>query len=164
VNTAPGTPPSPPSRSWSNSSSDKLISESESAAITMSENGEKLGGDGSKELDEKQKTPPDNRVVRSIQHTMENMPGARAAAASITDDGTGEQQGAKPTGRRFLTRASTADRLKAQAALTTSIRAMEIDANPENYGVHKVMTGQLLDILEREHSEYVVKERLDINM
>ena len=63
-----------------------------------------------------------------------------------------------------MTRASAADRMKAQAALTTSIRAMEIDSNPENYGVHQVMTGQLLDILDREHAEYVVKEGLDINI
>ena len=76
-------------------------------------------------------------------------------------DGTGEQQGAKP--RRFLTRASAADRMKAQAALTTSIHAMEIDSDPANYVIHMVMTGQLLDILEREHNEYVVKESLDIN-
>ena len=128
----------------------------------MSENGDKLEGDGSKELDDKQqKTSPD---IRGIQQTMETMPAAGAASATVTDDGTGEQQGAKPTGRRFLTRASAADRLKAQAALTTSIRAMEMDANPENYGVHQVMTGQLLDILEREHNEYVVNERLDINL
>ena len=49
-------------------------------------------------------------------------------------DGTGEQQGAKP--RRFLTRASAADRMKAQAALTTSIRTLEIDSDPANYGIH----------------------------
>ena len=65
--------------------------------------------------------------------------------------------------RRFLTRASAADRMKAQAALTTSIHAMEIDSDPANYVIHMVMTGQLLDILEREHNEYVVKESLDIN-
>ena len=76
-------------------------------------------------------------------------------------DGTGEQQGAKP--RRFLTRASAANMMKAQAALTTSIRAMEIDSDPANYRIHMVMTGQLMDILEREHNEYVVKESLDIN-
>ena len=61
---------------------------------------------------------------RDIEQTIETMPAAGAAAASATDDVTGEQQGAKPTGRRFSTRASAADRMKAQAALTTSIRAM----------------------------------------
>ena len=72
-------------------------------------------------------------------------------------DGTGEQQGAKP--RRFLTRASAANMMKAQAALTTIIRAMD----PANYRIHMVMTGQLLDILDREYNEYVVKGGLDIN-
>ena len=53
-----------------------------------------------------------------------------AATEEPEKDWTGEQQGAKPTGRRFLTRVSAADRMKAQAALTTSIRAMEIDSDP----------------------------------
>ena len=162
MNPAPGT--SSASRSRDTSSSDKEISESECSAIVMSENGDRLGGDGSKEDDGNKKTSPDNSVVRNVRQTMESMPEAGAATATATEDGRGEQQGAKPTGRRFLTRASAADRLKAQAALTTSIRAMEIDANPENYSVHKVMTGQLLDILEREHNEYVVNEELDINL
>ena len=103
----------------------------------MSENGDRLGGDGNKDNDDNQKTSPDNSVVRSVKQTMENMPEAGAAKVTTTEDGRGEQQGAKPTGRRFLTRASAADRLKAQAALTTSIRAMEIDANSEKYGVHQ---------------------------
>ena len=115
----------------------------------MSENGDKLGGDGNKDNDENQKTSPDNSVVRSVKQTMESMPDVGAAKVTTTEDDRGVQQGAKPAGRRFLTRASAADRLKAQAALTTSIRAMEIDGNPENYGVHHVMTEQLLDIRER---------------
>ena len=48
--------------------------------------------------------------------------------------------------------------------MITSIRAMEVDLDPGNYAVHEVLTGQLLDILEREHNEYVGKEGLDINM
>jgi hypothetical protein len=134
----------------------------------MSEKGDEVER-GSKTNKEQQST-----VVRNVLETMETMLSAEVAAAAAkaaenavaaaADDAVGEQQGAKPTGRRFLTRATAADRMKAQAALTTSIRAMEIDSNPENYGVHQVMTGQLLDILEREHAEYVVKEGLDINI
>ena len=71
------------------------------------------------------------------------------------DDGPGgaSAPGAKP--RRFLTRASASNRMKAQATLITSIRAMELDLDPENFTVNEVLTGQLLDILEREHNEYV---------
>ena len=130
----------------------------------MSENGDRLGGEKNEDKDENQKTSPDNSVVRSVKETMESMPDVGAGIATPTEDGRGEQQGAKAAGRRFLTRATAADRLKAQAALTTSIRAMEIDGNPENYGVHHVTTEQLLDILEREHNEYVVNEKLDINL
>jgi hypothetical protein len=130
----------------------------------MSESGDRLGGEGNEDKDENPKTSPDNSVVRSVKETMESMPDVGAGIATPTEDGRGEQQGSKAAGRRFLTRATAADRLKAQAALTTSIRAMEIDGNPENYGVHHVMTEQLLDILEREHNEYVVNEKLDINL
>ena len=58
----------------------------------MSEKGDKVEGDGSKETgEEQQKTPP---VVRSVLQTMETMPAvgaAAAAAASAQDDVTGEQ-------------------------------------------------------------------------
>ena len=53
--------------------------------------------------------------------------------------------------------------MKAQA-LITSIRAMELDLDPGNFTVHEVLTGQLLDILEREHNECVGKEGLDFNL
>ena len=45
------------------------------------------------------------------------------------------QGGAKT--RRFLTRKSASNRLKAQATFLTSIRAMEIDTDPGNYGSMK---------------------------
>ena len=48
--------------------------------------------------------------------------------------------------------------------MITSIRAMELDLDPGNFTVHEVLTGQLLDILEREHNEYVGKEGLDFNL
>ena len=54
--------------------------------------------------------------------------------------------------------------MRAQATLITSIREMEINLDAGNYMVHKMLTGQLLDILEREHNEYVIKEGLDINI
>ena len=41
---------------------------------------------------------------------------------------------------------------------------MEVDTDPANYGVHEVLTGQLLDILGREHNGYVGNEGLDINI
>ena len=75
-----------------------------------------------------------------------------------------EQTGSGTKPRQFLTRASAANRMKAQATLITSIRAMEVDLDPGNYAVHDVLTGQLLDILEKEHNEYVGKEGLYINM
>ena len=79
----------------------------------------------------------------------------------VDGPGGASAPGAKP--RRFLTRASASNRMKAQA-LITSIRAMELDMDPGNFTVHEVLTGQLLDILEREHNEYVGKEGLDINL
>ena len=48
--------------------------------------------------------------------------------------------------------------------MITSIRAIEVDLDPGNYTVPEVLAGQLLDILEREHNEYVDKEGLDINL
>ena len=41
--------------------------------------------------------------------------------------------------------------------------AMELDNEEANDLVHRVLTDQLLDILEQEHEAYVVKAGLDIN-
>ena len=84
-----------------------------------------------------------------------------------TNDDLQQHTEAGPGGaktRRFLTKKTASNRLKAQATFITSIRAMELDTDPGNYGVHEVLTGQLLDNLEREHNEYVGKEGLDINV
>ena len=42
-----------------------------------------------------------------------------------------------PETRRFLTRKTASNRLKAQATFITSIRAMELDTDRGNYGVQK---------------------------
>ena len=53
-------------------------------------------------------------------------------------------------------------RFKALEAFRTALTAMELDNKRSHKVVHRVLTYQLLDILEQEHHAYMVKEGLDI--
>ena len=72
------------------------------------------------------------------------------------------QVGARPA-RRFLTRTTATGRKKQEASLVTAIRVMELDLNPDNVKVHEALLQQMLQILEKEHNEFIMKELLDVN-
>jgi hypothetical protein len=73
------------------------------------------------------------------------------------------QGGAKPA-RRIFTRTTVTGRKKQEAALTTAFRVMKLDLNPDNVHVHEVLLHQMLENLETEHHDFIMKESLDIIM
>jgi hypothetical protein len=40
---------------------------------------------------------------------------------------------------------------------------MELDLNPDNVKVHEALLQQMLQILEKEHNDFIMKELLDLN-
>jgi hypothetical protein len=84
-------------------------------------------------------------------------------AEPVNDKNTTNSQGGAKPARRFITRTTATGRKKQEASLTTAIRIMELDLNPENVNVHEVLL-HLLENLETEHHNFVMKESLDINM
>ena len=69
-------------------------------------------------------------------------------AGPDNDTNTTDGQGGAIPARRFLTRTTAIGRKKQEATLTTAIRVMELDLNPENVHVHKVLLYQMLENLE----------------
>ena len=47
--------------------------------------------------------------------------------------------------------------------VVTAIRVMELDLTPDNVKVHEALLQQMLQILEKEHNEFIMKELLDVN-
>ena len=76
---------------------------------------------------------------------------------------TPDPQADKPP-RRFLTRTGAARRRASEATLMTSIRQMELNTTWDNVHTHEESVRQMLKALEMDHNEYVVKEKLDINL
>jgi hypothetical protein len=72
------------------------------------------------------------------------------------------QGGARPA-RRFLTRTTASGRKKQEASLVTAIHVLELDLNPDNVKVRKALLQQMLQILEKEHNSFIMKELLDVN-
>ena len=65
--------------------------------------------------------------------------------------------------RRFLTRAGASKRKKQESTLMTAIHQLELETNLDNIQSHAAILAQMLESLELEHNEYVVRENLDIN-
>ena len=65
--------------------------------------------------------------------------------------------------RRFLLRAGASKRKKQESTLMTAIHQLELENNLDNIQSHAAILAQMLESLEQEHHEYVVRENLDIN-
>jgi hypothetical protein len=85
-------------------------------------------------------------------------------AGPENDTNTTDGQGGGKPARRFLTRSTATGRKKQEATLTTAIRVMELNLNPEDLHVQEVLLHQMLENLETEHRKFIMKESLDINM
>ena len=59
-------------------------------------------------------------------------------------------------------RSECGNREKTATTMMTNIKAMERDLNGDNIKIHEVLTGLLMETLEREYDFYVKGEGLDI--
>jgi hypothetical protein len=79
------------------------------------------------------------------------------------DTDTPEEEGGARQGRRFLTRATASGRKIKEASLTAAIHMMGLDLDPDNVRLHETLIQEHLQDVEKEHNDFIVKERLDLN-
>ena len=50
-----------------------------------------------------------------------------------------------------------------EASLITAIHMMGLDLDPDNVKLHKALIQEYLQDVEKEHNDFILKERLDVN-
>jgi hypothetical protein len=110
------------------------------------------------------KYPRSTKINHWIQKKMPLVVSDEKVAGPENDMNTIDGQGGDIPAGRFLTRTSSIDRKRQETTLTTAIRVIEHVLNLENLHIHEILLHQMLENLEIEHHDFIIKESLDINM